>query len=303
MRLLCLGGGDWAAAGLRALARAGHQIVGVVLARERAEELREAASVLGISSHSVSQAGEELRRHTAALAPDLLVSIDYDQILRGCALAAAPLGAINAHPGMLPRYRGVGVVTRAIQDGELEVGVTIHHMDEGIDSGDIILQRSVPVGPDDDNGDVIARIDVVLPALLVEAVDLLAAGRAPRVPQDHALATYVPSRQPADDQLRWSQPSRKVHNLVRALARPNPGAVTWLDGTRVTIWRTALRPGLRVRSGSPGQVVGHGASGPVVRTGVGCLEVEEAQLAGEAVPAGPPRWPVGARLGAEPPCS
>lgn len=297
MRLLFLGGGDWAAASLRALAGAGHELTGVVLARQRAEELEAAATDLGLPTWRVRRAGEELRRLVAELAPDLLVSVDYDLILRRCVLEAAPLGAINAHPGMLPAYRGVGVVTRAIQDGEPQVGVTVHHMDEGIDTGDLILQRAVPVGPDDDNGDVVARIGRVLPGLVVEAVGLLAEGRAPRVPQDHARASYVPPRTPADDRLRWSEPSERIHNLVRALARPNPGAVSSLGGTELRVWKTSLRPAGGAGRGGPGQVVGQDPRGPVVATGDGWLVVEEVQLAGEAAPRRPPRWPVGTRLG------
>jgi methionyl-tRNA formyltransferase len=300
MRIIFFGGGDWAASTLRALAGDGHDLAGVVAARERAEDLLAAAWALGVDARQPARAGAELLAHVDALAADLLVSVDYELILGPELLRAAPLGAINAHPGLLPAYRGVGVVTWALQNGEPEVGVTVHHMDEGIDSGDVILQRRLPVAAGDDNGDLVARIDRTLPALVVEAVRLLAAGRAPRVPQDHARATYFAARRPVDDQVRWSAPSVAVHNLVRALARPNPGAATWLDGTPVTIWRTALRPGAPAYRAVPGQVVGNGPDGPIVKTGDTSIVVSETQLAGESTPARPPRWPLGTRLGADP---
>ncbi len=292
------GGGDWAGEGLRRLIADGNHVTSVIPAVTRSEELRRVAAGAGLPviEHAVISREDFLPRCGGEI-PDLVVSVDYDRILRRSLLEVPRLGAINAHPGMLPRYRGVSVVTWALQNGEPEIGVTVHYLDEHIDAGDIILQRRIPVGPDDSNGEVIQRISGVLPGLLSDAVRLVRVGHAPRIRQDHARATYFAARRESDDWIDWTAPSTAIHNLIRALSAPNPGARTVLDGHPVTIWRASLRPGAPIYPGTPGQVVGRGADGVTVKTGDRTIVVEQAQPDGAPAPACPPSWPVGTRLG------
>jgi methionyl-tRNA formyltransferase len=292
------GGGDWAGESLRRLIADGHHVTSVIPAGTRSEELRRVAAGAGlpVTEHAVMTREDFLLRCAGGI-PDLIVSVDYDRILRRSLLELPRFGGINAHPGMLPRYRGVSVVTWALQNGEPEIGVTVHHLDERIDAGDIILQRPIPVGPDDANGEVIERIARVLPGLLSDAVRLIRLGRAPRTRQDHASATYFAARRESDDWIDWAAPSTAIHNLIRALSPPNAGARTMLDGHPVTIWRASLRPDAPAYPGVPGQVVGRGADGVTVKTGDRTIVIEQAQPDGAPAPVCPPSWAVGTRLG------
>jgi LL-diaminopimelate aminotransferase len=296
VRIVFLGGGDWAPATLAALVDAGHDVAAVVPADERSADVRTVAEQRGLPVQSPG-AGPLRPGPLAALDADLLVSVDYDRILKREILTTARLGGINAHPGRLPRYRGVGVVTWAVQNGEPAVGVTVHHMDEGIDSGDILVQSLVPVGPDDLNAEVIERIGEVLPGLVVDAVGRLAAGTAVRIPQDASQATYFPSRRPIDDVIDWTADGRRIHDLVRALAPPNPGARTWCGGEPVIVLRTSLRPDAVAYRGPAGQVVGHDGGLPVVKTGDSTITVVEVEEGGRV---GPPRWRLATSLGTVP---
>jgi methionyl-tRNA formyltransferase len=230
----------------------------------------------------------------AALRPDLLVSVAYNQILRSEARGAAPLGALNLHAGKLPFYRGRNVVNWALINGEAEIGITAHLMDDGIDTGDIVLQRTLPVGWTDTYGDLLERIIDAVPALAVEAVDLVAAG-APVRPQRHLVGTYFGGRGPGDEWIDWSDSSVRLHNFIRAITRPGPGARTSLDGTEIVVWRAYHDRGWPSYIAIPGQVVGRGQGGAIVKTGDSTLLVQEIETNGRC---GLPDWPVGTRLGA-----
>lgn len=173
-----------------------------------------------------------------ALAPDLVLSCYYRQLLPAPALAVPRLGAYNVHGSLLPRYRGRAPVNWAVLNGETETGATLHVMTSRADAGDIVDQEAVPIGPDDTAAAVQARVCVAAVRVLARQLDALLAGRAPRMPQDPALATTFGRRRPEDGAFTWTQPAAAIHDLVRAVSHPYPGAFTALGNRRLHVWRT-----------------------------------------------------------------
>jgi Methionyl-tRNA formyltransferase len=203
LRIVVLGDGEWAARSLDALQRTGHRVVAAVL-RERPSDdsLGRAAREAGIlvrQPHAVNAV--ELRDWLRALEPDLLLSIAYNQILHAPVREVARHGALNLHAGKLPFYRGRNVINWALINGETEIGITAHLMDDGIDTGDIVLQRTLPIGWTDTYGTVLRRVTDALPALAADAVALIAGGNPPREVQRGLPGTYFGGRAEGDEWL------------------------------------------------------------------------------------------------------
>ncbi len=185
----------------------------------------------------------------------------------------------------------------AILNGETEIGLTVHHMDEGIDTGDIVLQRTLPIGWTDDYATVLARVVAAVPDIVAEAVAHLLGGNAARQPQNHALATYYGGRGPGDEWLDWNASSRDLHNKVRGITRPGPGARTLVAGSQLIVWRAHWDPAWPLYRATPGQVVGRDRRGVLVKTGDSTLQLIEVQQGDET--AAVPDWPIGTRLGTD----
>lgn len=296
LRVVLLGDGEWAARSLAALQRTPHRVVAAVL-RERPsdESLGRAAREAGLpvrQPHGVNAV--EMRDWLAALEPDLLLSVAYNQILRAPVREVARHGALNLHAGKLPFYRGRNVINWALINGETEIGITAHFMDDGIDTGDIVLQRTLPIGWTDTYGTVLQRVTDALPALATDAVALIAGGHPPRQVQRGLPGTYFGGRGEGDEWLDWSAPSATLHNKIRAITRPGPGARTALDGTPVVVWRAFYDPAWPRYLATPGQIVGRSAGGVTVKTGDSTLLIQEAALDG--ADGAIPDWPIGTRL-------
>jgi methionyl-tRNA formyltransferase len=297
LRLVVFADGAWGADTIRRLEGGPHRSVCIV-ARERPSDstVAEVAQELGIPLLQPGRVNhpavlEQLRE----LSPDLGLSIAYNQILGRELLAVPRLGCLNLHAGMLPFYRGRNVINWAIINGEREIGVTAHFMDEGIDTGDVLLQRALPIGWTDTYGDVLCRVVQVIPDLAEEAVKLVAAGGYATRPQP-GTGSYVGAREDGDEWLDWSDSSANLHNKIRGISRPGPGARTLLGEQPVTIWRAYFDPSWPRYLGTPGQVVARRpGEGVLVKTGDSTLLVQEVELDGQA-PA-PASWPVGTRLG------
>ncbi len=209
------------------------------------------------------------------LRPDLLVTVAYGRIVPRALLELPALGAINLHPSLLPLYRGASPIQAAIAAGDSMTGVTIAYMTEELDAGDIVLQRKVPIRPEETAGELEARLAAEGASLLVEAVGLIARGEASRRPQDHARATYVGRLTKADGALMWSQPARELVNRVRAM-NPWPSAYALWRGRVLKIWRARVIEG----RGNPGQVLEAGEKGITVASGEGAVILTEVQWEG-----------------------
>jgi methionyl-tRNA formyltransferase len=191
-----------------------------------------------------------------ALAPEFLFSFYYRQMLSPALLACATRGAYNMHGSLLPRYRGRVPVNWAILHGESETGATLHEMVEKPDAGRIVDREAVPIGENDVASEVFVRVTSAAEAVLARALPRLAAGTAEFTDQDLTQGGYFGGRSPEDGRIDWTKGAWDVHNLIRAVAPPYPGAFTGLDGQKIGVlgsWWDEPPSGLPP-SGGPGSV-------------------------------------------------
>ncbi|MGP1678639.1 MAG: formyltransferase [Burkholderiales bacterium] len=187
-----------------------------------------------------------------ALQPDFLFSFYYRNMLGPELLALPRRGAYNMHGSLLPKYRGRVPVNWAVIMGERETGATLHQMVEKPDAGGIVDQEAVPIGPEDTAAQVFGKVTEAAEQVLARALPGLIAGTARIKPQDLSLGSYHGGRKPEDGRIDWTKSAREVHNLVRGVAPPYPGAFTQIGATTLRILRTRLEKNRRPRSGAPG---------------------------------------------------
>ncbi|HUO52422.1 MAG TPA: formyltransferase [Gemmatimonadaceae bacterium] len=216
----------------------------------------------------------------AAHAPDLLLSFYYREIIPQAALDLAPLGAFNMHGSLLPKFRGRAPVNWAVALGEKETGATLHVMTHLADAGDIVDQEKVAIGPDDTAFEVQGRVRDAGVRVLGRQLDALLGGTAPRKPQDHAAATKFGRRRPEDGRIDWTRSAADIHNLVRAVSHPYPGAFTTLGDRTLYLWRTARAPA-PAPDGPPGSFHVKGDRAIAVAGDGRALEIVRAQVEGE----------------------
>lgn len=182
--------------------------------------------------------GPEWLKKIQDLKPDLILSLYYRNMIPMSLLDVAPLGAFNMHGSLLPRYRGRAPLNWAIINGEDHCGVTLHVMEKSADTGAIVDQERIPVGPEESVADVLPRIPPAAACVLERQLDGLLRGTAPLTPQDHSQATYFGRRTPADGRIDWTLDCRAVFNFVRAITRPFPGAFAELPEPygQIQIW-------------------------------------------------------------------
>ncbi len=221
-----------------------------------------------------------------SLQPDLFVSVYYRRLLAPEALALPAIAAVNLHGSLLPKYRGRAPLNWAILHGEPETGVTVHHMTPEADAGDIVAQAAVPIGPDDTALGVYHRMIRAAEGLLADTLPAIVAGTAPRRPQDHRTATVFGRRRPEDGRIDWSWPASRIHNLVRAVAHPYPGAFTNWRGRRLYVWETRVVEASGTDA-PPGVILRACDDGFVVQTGAGRLLVRSVQAEGGPETPGP----------------
>lgn len=170
--------------------------------------------------------------------PDVIFSFYYRLMIAQGILDIPRYGAINLHGSLLPKYRGRCPVNWQILKGETESGVTLHHMVKSADAGDIIAQKSVPIGPDETALELFKKLEVAAEELLAEQLEGILSGTAPRHPQDRSKASYFGGRKPEDGRIDWCSSAQEIHNLVRAVTTPYPGAYGFLNWQKIMIWKT-----------------------------------------------------------------
>jgi len=231
----------------------------------------------------------------AAHEPELFAVVAFGSILSPELLRVPRLGSINLHGSLLPDYRGASPVQRALWDGRGATGVTTLWMDEGIDTGDCILQEWVPIEPADNTGTLAARLAEVGAPLLAESLRLAHAGNAPRHPQDRAAGSYAPRLAKRDGDVDWTLDAERVWNRQRAVT-PWPGAATAFQGRRLVV--VAAVPLHRLATGrAPGEVLAAGGGGVDVACASGALRLLRVKPEGRSE-MGAAEWARGARLAA-----
>lgn len=287
LRIVVLAAAQFAVPTLNALAQDSDEIAAVITRPDRPAgrgrklrptPIRQAAERLGLT---VLQPERVSRPEGIALlrglAADLLLVAAFGEILSEQVLALAPLGAINLHASLLPRYRGAAPIQRALLAGERETGVTVQWMAREMDAGDIILQRSLSVGEEEAFGSLHGRLAALGAEAVLDALDLIRQGEAPRMLQDHAQATYAPAVKPDELIITWGRPALEISCMVRAFS-PQPGARTTRKGELLKLLAAGLLPG--GEKGVPGRVAEISPEGFCVEAAEGCLLVREVQAAG-----------------------
>ena len=237
--------------------------------------------------HAIAPADPNTREiitRVAACAPDFLFSFYYRSMLKPALLALPRRGALNMHGSLLPKYRGRAPVNWAVLHGERHTGATLHYMTDKPDAGDIVAQQAVPILRDDTAAEVLRKVAVAAEIALDAALPALIAGTAPRLAQDLTAGSYFGGRTPEDGRIDWSRPAQQIHDLVRAVAPPYPGAMTTIAGVPARILATRVIDDSASAAGEPALEVRDGQI--TVRCGGGgILAIRELEIDGDPIDA------------------
>jgi methionyl-tRNA formyltransferase len=289
MRIVFIGTGEIGVPTLEALLDSEHEVAAVVtqpdkpVGREQRIEpppIKKAligrarpsgAPILQPAKIKDPQIIEEIRR----LTPDVIVVIAYGQILPRDVLEIPRFACLNLHASLLPRWRGAAPIQAAIAAGDSETGITVMYMDEGLDTGDMLLQRQLAILPNDTGGSLHDRLAQIAPEALLEALRFLASDNAPRIPQDNARATYAPKLKREHGEIDWSESADAIKGKIRAY-NPWPGAFMKLGRQNLKIFSASLVD----LNGQPGEIL-RSDKELIVATGKGALSIDEVQLEGK----------------------
>lgn len=285
MRIVFFGTPAFAVPSLRALLREQYQVVGVVTQPDRAQgrsRSRLVAPPIKLEAEAAGlpvlqpprPMGDVFLANLRRLEPDLAVVVAYGHILRSDVLSTPPLGMINVHASLLPRWRGAAPIQHAIIGGDAETGVSIMQLDAGLDSGPVLHRVATPIGPDETAGELAARLAELGAAALVDALSLLTGGVARPEPQDPAGATLAPKFDRDDARLNWSDEAEALARRVRAFD-PAPGAWALHGDKPLKLFGAAASS----QPGEPGRILAAGDR-LVIGCGQSALSVREIQPAG-----------------------
>jgi len=241
--------------------------------------VKSAALEFGIEVWQPAIINAEWRQKISESKPDVIAVAAFGKILRPSVLSIPRLGCVNAHASLLPRHRGASPVAHAILAGDEMTGVTIMMMDQGIDTGDILLTAQIPIQPDDTTVTLTQKLAELSGPLMVETLRLLDQGKCPRTPQDHSKATYAPILTKQDGQLDFTQPAAIQERKVRAMW-PWPGAYTCLRGRMLRVHEAKLLPDMH---GEPGTILDIRPDGILVACSVGGLLLTQVQAEGKSI--------------------
>jgi methionyl-tRNA formyltransferase len=280
MRIVCIGQAAFGQKVVQKLVERGEEVVAVYTPRDIAGKrnpLKEFAIQIGIPVFQPrSMRVPEVYEEYAKLTPDLNVMAFVTSIVPDSILNYPKLGTIQYHPSLLPKHRGGSAINWAIINGETKAGITIFWPDKGIDTGPILLQKQVEISPDDTVGSL--YFEKLFPLgieALVEAVELIEKGMAPRIPQDESQATYEGLCTEKDSVIDWSAPIDIVYNLIRG-TNPQPGAITYFQGKTLKLFD--VKPIYDIAGGQPGQIVSSSTDGLVVALKQGTILIRKVQV-------------------------
>jgi methionyl-tRNA formyltransferase len=286
MRIVFMGTPEFAVPSLEALLKSGDPVVGVVTQpdrpRGRGQRLSPSPVKLIAQREQLPVLQPTKMKDSAFMAslsgwqPDVIAVAAFGRILPPAILSLPPRGCINVHGSLLPKYRGAGPIQWAIINGETETGITTMLMDEGMDTGAMLLQEKMAIGPEDTAGSLSSRLADLGGRLLVETLARLKAGTLSPRPQDHTQATLAPLLKKEDGVINWNLPARAIANRIRGLT-PWPGAYTFLKQERWMISRAIATD--ETATVAPGQITATSKDAIHVATGEGLLAIRELQPA------------------------
>lgn len=288
LRIIFMGTPDFAASNLGALLEGPDEVVAVVTQPDKPKGrgkkltpppvklMAEKADIPVLQPTKIRT--EEFRDQLAAYQPDLIVVIAYGRILPKSLLELPPLGCINLHGSILPRHRGAAPIQWAVIAGDDEVGVTIIQMDEGMDTGDMLLKSTISPAADETAGSLFAKLATLGTSTLLEAIDGLRNGTITAEPQDHSQATEAPMLKKDDGLVDWSRPAREIECLIRGLD-PWPNAFSFLNGKRIKFFAPEVFH--QQSDQPPGTIIRAGKDGLLVAASENCLLIKEVQLEGK----------------------
>ncbi|MEE9247398.1 MAG: methionyl-tRNA formyltransferase [Dehalococcoidia bacterium] len=279
MRIVVIGQAPFGAKVLERLLERGEEVVGAFTPPERRgrpDPLAEAAEAKGVPLFKVtSMKTEEVYQSFQSLRPDLGVMAFVTLIVPERVLYLPGLGTIQYHPSLLPKHRGASAINWAIINGDGKTGLTIFWPDKGLDTGPVLLQKEVQIGPDDTVGSI--YFDKLFPMgvdAMMESIDLVKEGKAPHIPQEESQATYEGICRAENAEIDWAGEGQEVYNLIRG-TNPQPGAWTLFKGQRLKIFDS--EPRLGEDMGTPGEVVEVEEDGFLVAVGGGAIKVKRVQ--------------------------
>ncbi len=280
-----MGTPEFAVPSLRALIESGEKVVAVVTQPDKpkgrglevlpppVKVLAEKFAIPVLQPAKIKT--EEFFNELKEFNPDLICVTAYGKILPKNILDLPPNGCINVHASLLPKYRGAAPINWAIIRGEKVTGITIIKMNEGMDTGDMLLKKELPID-DEDNGETLSeKLSELGAKLLIETISLLKEGRTNPIPQDHSAASYAPMLKKEDGKIYWNKSAEEIRNLIRG-AIPWPGAYTSLDGKLLKVYKARVSEG----EGEPGEVIKSESKILRVATGKGALDLIEIQIEG-----------------------
>lgn len=284
MRIVFMGTPEFAVPSLKALIESGYLVAGVFCQPDRPVGRGKKLAVGPVKALALERGipvfqPERIKRPEGVkmlldLAPDLVVTAAFGQILSREILDIPPMGTVNVHASLLPRHRGAAPINWCIMMGERVSGVTTMYTDVGLDTGDMLLKRETPIGEMETAGELSERLSHLGAELLIETLQKIQDGTCPRTPQDQESASYEGMLSKELGKIDWSRPAREIACQVRGL-NPWPGAYTAMAGGVLKIW---LARALDKQGGAPGEVMAaSGKEGLIVACGQGCLEILEMQ--------------------------
>ena len=285
MRIVFIGSGEIGVPALHALQKSKHEVVAVVtqpdkpVGREQKITPPPIKAALADAKMSILQpakikdpaAIEQIR----AIAPEVIVVVAYGQILPRAVLEIPKIACLNIHASLLPRWRGAAPIQAAIAAGDRETAITVMYMDEGLDTGDVLLQRKIDIEPNETGDSLHDRLAQIAPNVLLESLRLLANGNAPRIPQDKTVATYAPKLNRESGRINWNEPAEVIERKIRAY-NPWPGAFTEFNNRKLKIFSASI---VDLR-GKPGEILRKDKE-LVIGTSDQALSLTEVQLEGK----------------------
>ena len=284
MKLVFLGTPDFAVEPLKAIAKSKHEILAVVTQPDRPTDrghkiamsaVKVCAKELNLPVLQYNKLRVDGVNDLKQLAPDIMVTCAYGQILSQEIIDIPKFGIINIHASLLPKLRGAAPIARAVIDGETTSGVTLMRTERGIDTGDILMAEAVDIGPDETTGELFERLSKLGAEMIVKGLDLIESGKAVFTPQDDNFATYAKMIEKEEGKMDFSKSAQSLKNLVRGM-NPKPTAYFTLGDVSVKVYKTHVVD--EEFSGEAGEVVeSDKKKGLYVKCGEGVLSIDELQ--------------------------